>query len=213
MPKLSTGGSTLGGGRRSRRASCGRSRRGRDARDLRRLAGRDRLHDLLLRRLPSRSKTPTLRPRRSTVIRSATSKTSCRLCEMSTTARPCSREPLDELEHLLGLRDAERRGRLVEDDEPRVPHHRARDRDRLALAAGERRDRLPDRADRRHARALFSVSAVRCSITGSLSRWKQVVRLAAEDTCSGRRRGCRRARGPGRRPRSRGAPRPSARGS
>jgi hypothetical protein len=36
-------------------------------------------------------------------------------------------EAIDELQHLLGLGDAERRGRLVEDDEARVPHHRARD--------------------------------------------------------------------------------------
>ena len=31
-------------------------------------------------------------------------------------------EAAHEREHLLGLRDAERRGRLVEDDELRVPH-------------------------------------------------------------------------------------------
>ena len=31
-------------------------------------------------------------------------------------------EPGDEVEHLAGLRDAERGGRLVEDDEARVPH-------------------------------------------------------------------------------------------
>ena len=56
---------------------------------LRRHAGRDRVDDLLLRRLV-RSKTAMLRPSRSTVIRSATAKTSCRLCEMSTTASPWS---------------------------------------------------------------------------------------------------------------------------
>ena len=38
----------------------------------------------------SRSKRPALRPRRSTVIRSATAKTSWRLCEIRMTARPCS---------------------------------------------------------------------------------------------------------------------------
>src|SRR5581483_1537052 len=37
-----------------------------------------------------RSYTPTLRPRRSTVIRFAVSNTSCRLCEIRTTASPCS---------------------------------------------------------------------------------------------------------------------------
>ena len=48
---------------------------------------------------------------------------------------PLLAEPLDEREHLLGLRDAERSRRLVEDDELRVPHHGSRDRDRLALAS------------------------------------------------------------------------------
>ena len=38
----------------------------------------------------ARSKTPTFRPRRRTVMRVAVSKMSCRLCEMITTARPCS---------------------------------------------------------------------------------------------------------------------------
>src|SRR5581483_5825784 len=37
-----------------------------------------------------RSNTPTLRPRRSTVMRSAVSNTSWRLCEIRTTASPCS---------------------------------------------------------------------------------------------------------------------------
>ena len=109
--------------------------------DLRRRAGRDRVHDLLLGRLRALEDADVLRPSRSTVIRSAASKTSWRLCEIITTPRPCSASRCDEREHLLGLRDAERGRRLVEDDEPRVPHHRARDRDRLALPAGERRDR------------------------------------------------------------------------
>ena len=67
---------------------------------------------------------------------------------------PLLGQPLDELEHLLRLRDAERGGRLVEDHEPRVPHHRAGDGDGLSLAARKGRDRLPDRADRRHGEAL-----------------------------------------------------------
>ena len=46
-------------------------------------------------------------------------------------------EPLDEIEHLLGLRDAERGGRLVEDDHARLLQDGAGDRDGLALAAGE----------------------------------------------------------------------------
>ena len=67
---------------------------------------------------------------------------------------PLLGQALDELEHLLRLRDAERGGRLVEDHEPRVPHHRAGDGDGLPLAARQGRDRLPDRADRRHGEAL-----------------------------------------------------------
>ena len=58
-------------------------------------------------------------------------------------------EALDEVEHLAGLRDAERRGRLVEDDELGVPHDRLGDGDRLPLAAGQAGDRLADGADRR----------------------------------------------------------------
>ena len=50
-------------------------------------------------------------------------------------------QPPDQLEHLLRLGDAERRGRFVEDHQLRIPHHRLRDSDRLALAAGQRRDR------------------------------------------------------------------------
>ena len=88
------------------------------------------------------------------MIRVAVSKMSCRLCEMRTTREPLLGQTPDELEHLLGLRDAERGRRLVEDDELRVPHHRARDCHRLALSARERRDRLTDGLDRGDAKAL-----------------------------------------------------------
>ena len=71
------------------------------------------------------------------------------LCVTSTTPRPCSPEALDEVEHLARLRDAERRGRLVEDDELGVPHDRLGDGHRLPLAAGQAGDRLADGADRR----------------------------------------------------------------
>ena len=70
---------------------------------------------------------------------------------------PLLREPLDELEHLMGLRDAERRGRLVEDHELRVPHHGLGDRDGLPLATREGGDVLavrPDRGDREAAERL-----------------------------------------------------------
>src|SRR3954449_3592999 len=56
----------------------------------------------------------------------------------------------DQLEHLLGLGNAERRGGLVEDDHLAVPEHRLRDGDGLPLAAGEAGDDLPHRADRPH---------------------------------------------------------------
>ncbi len=49
--------------------------------------------------------------------------------------------------------DAERRRRLVHDDELRVPQHRLRDRDRLALTAGQRRDRLTNGAHGGHREA------------------------------------------------------------
>ena len=62
-------------------------------------------------------------------------------------------EALDEVQHLPRLRDAERRGRLVEDHDPRVPHHRLGDGDGLALAAGEPGDGLAHGADGRHREA------------------------------------------------------------
>ena len=113
------------------------------------------------------------------MIRSATSKMSCRLCEMKTTARPCSASRSHELEHLPRLRDAERRRRLVEDDEARVPHHRARHGDRLALATGEARDGLPDRADRGHGEAFDRLGRLRLH-HGLLEPREQVANLAAE---------------------------------
>ncbi len=86
--------------------------------------------------------------------------------------------------------------------------HGRRDRDRLALAARERGDRLADRADRgdgerlqRLGRALLHHRLLEPLEAGRAPRGR--------GTCSGRRRGCRTARGPGRRPRSRAWPRPS----
>ncbi len=62
-------------------------------------------------------------------------------------AVPALAQPLDEVEHLGGLRDAERGGRLVEDDDARLADERPGDRDGLALAAGERGDRDAHRGD------------------------------------------------------------------
>ena len=115
-------------------------------------------------------------------------------------AVPALAEALDEVQHLGGLRDAERRGRLVEDDDARIADQRARDRDGLALPAGERGDRDPHRRDLRRQLAqqrpglLLHVDLVEraaaCAARGRATGWR-------------RRRGCRTARGPGRPSRSR----------
>ena len=58
-------------------------------------------------------------------------------------AQATGAEPLDEVEHLGGLLHAQGGGGLVEQDDLRVTEQRPRDRDRLPLAAGQRRDRHP----------------------------------------------------------------------
>src|SRR5580692_62718 len=59
-------------------------------------------------------------------------------------------QPFDQVEHDPGLGHAEGRGRLVQDHQLGLAHHGPGDRDRLPLAAGQRADRLADRADRHH---------------------------------------------------------------
>jgi hypothetical protein len=59
-------------------------------------------------------------------------------------------EPADQIEDLLGLGDAVRGGRLVRDDDLRLPEHRLGDRHGLALAAGQARHELSYRSDRPH---------------------------------------------------------------
>ena len=66
----------------------------------------------------ARSKTPALRPRRSTVIRGRGLEDVVEVVRDQDDAEALLGEAVDEREHLLGLRDAERRRRLVEDDEP-----------------------------------------------------------------------------------------------
>ena len=86
---------------------------------------------------------------------------------------PLLGQALDEREHLLGLRDAERGGRLVEDHElASSTSPRARPR---PTGAGRRRASRPAAGSSGSSSraSLFSVSAVFCSITGSLSRWKR----------------------------------------
>src|ERR1700724_1815498 len=46
-------------------------------------------------------------------------------------------QPLDQCQHLAGLADAQRGGRLVQDDDLRAERGRAGDRDGLALTAGQ----------------------------------------------------------------------------
>ena len=53
-----------------------------------------------------------------------------------------------EVEHLTGLGDAERGGRLVEEDDLAVPQHRLGDRDGLSLTTGQVRHELAHRGDR-----------------------------------------------------------------
>ena len=83
----------------------------------------------------------TTLPRRMTTMRSTTWKTWWMLWAMKMQEWPESRALRTKLQHALGLGDAEIVGRLVEDDQVAVEMHRAGDRDRLALAAGERADR------------------------------------------------------------------------
>ena len=76
---------------------------------------------------------------------------------------------LDQVEHLGGLRHAERGGRLVEHDDLRIEQQRAGDRHGLALAAGERGDRLAHARECAPTSSLSSVQA-RISIDTSSSR-------------------------------------------
>ncbi len=56
-------------------------------------------------------------------------------------------QPAYQVEDLPGLGDAERGGRLVEEDHLAVPQHRLGDGDGLALTTGEVGDQLADRGD------------------------------------------------------------------
>ena len=120
-----------------------------------------------------------LRPSRSTVMRWRDREDVVQVVRDEHDGETLLGQARDELEHLLGLGDAERGGRLVEDDEPRVPHDGAGDRDRLALAAGERGDRLPDGANRRDGETLHRLCRARLHL-GLLEPLEEVVRLAAE---------------------------------
>ena len=78
-------------------------------------------------------------------------------------------QPLDQVEHLRGLRHAQRGGRLVHDDQLGLGQHGLGDRHRLALTAGQRGDGLADRADRRDVQSSSSVLRAAISIASSSS--------------------------------------------
>ena len=160
----------------------------------------DRRHDLLALVVLRRRRSPPARPSRSTMIRSATSKTSARLWLITTTPEAALAQALDQVEHLRGLGDAERGGGLVEEHHLRLAEQRAGDRHRLALAAGEAAD-------------LGAHAAERSSPTSSSSSSRHAApsrsRRASAAGCRRRRpppgrgrgwrrrRGCRTGRGPG----------------
>ncbi len=140
-------------------------------------------------------------------MRSATSNTSLRLCEMTSTAMPRDFRVSYQVQHHGGLGHAEGRGGLVHDHQPGVLHHRPGHRHRLALAARKRPTAW--RIERTVVTdSSLSVSRGSRSMRGLV---EQAVRDAARGpgTCSGRCPGCRTAPGPGRRWRSRGRWRPS----
>src|SRR4051794_38109183 len=65
-------------------------------------------------------------------------------------AEPPVGQPAHQVEHLAGLCDAQRGGRLVQEHDLGVPQHGLGDRHGLSLATREAGDRLPHRLDRPH---------------------------------------------------------------
>ena len=72
---------------------------------------------------------------------------------------PCSLICADDLEDLLHEERREAEGRLVEEQELRLGHQRAADREHLLLAAGERPARLASRSRRRGKSAEHALEA------------------------------------------------------
>ena len=172
-------GAPVARGRSVRAALARAARRGRRPSPLSVADAGDRRDDVLLgRSLRPRSRRPA-RPSRRTTIRSATSKTSARLWLITTTPRPRSRRRLISVEHLRGLRHAERRRRLVEQHDLRLAEQRAGDRDLLALAAGERPD-LACAGSGSSPRGWRAARRVRCSIVAS-SSWRETCPAPGRD--------------------------------
>ena len=132
--RLGCVGCSIGVGRRSVDRRCSSSASPRCAE----VGAGDRGDDLLARWSLARRSSATRRPSRSTTIRSATSNTSARLWLITTTPSLLAQPP-DQVEHLRGLGDAERGGRLVEHHDLGVSTCTTGDRHGLALPAGERR--------------------------------------------------------------------------
>ena len=113
-------------------------------------------------------------------MQSATSKTSFMLWLIRTTPRPWSASRRTRFEHLLGLGDAERGGRLVEDDELGSSTAPPGDRHGLALATGEAGDLLAHRLQRAHGQAGERL-ARRAAPSSASSSTTAGVLLAAEE--------------------------------
>ena len=120
---------------------------------VRELAGGDRLDDLVsaLRLLALELGDVLAEPQHGD--RSATSKMSCRLCEMSMTASPCSPEARTRSSTCRVWATPSAAVGSSRITSLRVPHHGLGDRDGLALAAGQAGDGLADGADRRDREA------------------------------------------------------------
>ena len=101
---------------------------------------------------------------------------------MMSTDVPGVRQPADQGQHLLGLRDTEGGGGLVEDDDLRLLQHRTGDRHGLALTTGEGRDLLPHRLQGAHRQGLqrpgrraLHVRLVEHAVGGALAAEEHVV--------------------------------------
>ena len=100
---------------------------------------------------PSASRAPTIRPCSSTTISSASAIVDSRWA-MMIVVRSAHHLAQAGADPRLRRR-VDRRGRVVEDQDPRVDQERARDRDPLALTARERDPALADRRCRTRAAA------------------------------------------------------------
>ena len=115
--------------------------------------GRDRLHDLLLRRLgPLQHRNSLTEAEHGDPVRAF--EDVVQVVGDDHDPQASLGQAADEVQHLARLGHAESRRGLVEDDELRLPHDRFRHRDRLPLTAGQAGDRLPDRPQRGHREAV-----------------------------------------------------------